>query len=108
MASPTIRVRVPSPVKRGEVFEIKTLIDHAMESGQRVGESGQLVPRKIINRFTCALNGRTVFAADLHPAIAANPYLVFHLRARDSGTLTFEWIDDDGKRYTSEAKLVVG
>jgi sulfur-oxidizing protein SoxZ len=53
------------------------------------------------------MNGRTLFAADWHPAIAANPYLVFHLRATESGSLKFEWTDDDGTRHASEAKLLV-
>jgi sulfur-oxidizing protein SoxZ len=107
MAEPTIRVRVPSPVKRGEVIEIRTLIHHEMESGHRRSDDGKLAPRKILNRFACTMNGRTLFAADWHPAIAANPYLVFHLRATESGSLKFEWTDDDGTRHASEAKLLV-
>lgn len=107
MAEPTIRVRVPSPAKRGEVIEVRTLIHHAMESGQRRDSEGKLVPRKILNKFTCTLNGRTVFAADWYPAVAADPYLVFHLRATESGTLKFEWLDDHGSRHAIEAKLLV-
>ena len=30
------RIRIPRNIKKGDVFEVKTLITHAMESGQRV------------------------------------------------------------------------
>jgi sulfur-oxidizing protein SoxZ len=48
-----------------------------MESGFRVGAEGRRLPRDIVRRFECQLDGELVFAADLFPAIAANPYLEF-------------------------------
>jgi sulfur-oxidizing protein SoxZ len=74
---PTPRVRVPTQAKPGEMIEIKTLISHEMESGQRRDSAGKTVPRKIINKFTAAFNGKTVFEADWNPAISANPYQSF-------------------------------
>ena len=50
------RIRLPKQAGKGEVVEIKTLIAHVMESGQRKDSSGKVVPRKIINRFACAFN----------------------------------------------------
>ena len=58
---PTPRVRVPAQAKPGELFEIKTLISHEMESGQRKDAAGKIVPRKIINKFIAEFNGKTVF-----------------------------------------------
>ncbi len=104
---PQIRLRVPSPVPKGEIIEIKTLITHDMESGQRHDARGQVIARKILKRFTCSLNGRELIAADWYPAVAANPYFVFHLRAIESGKLTFAWTDDDGTVYTETATLTV-
>ena len=50
MAKP--RVKVPSKVAKGEVFEVKSLISHTMESGQRKDrKTGETIPRMIINRF---------------------------------------------------------
>ena len=101
------RVRVPPKAAKGEVIEIRAVITHPMESGQRVNEVGQRVPRKIINRFVCSYNGVEVFAADWFPSITANPYLAFHTVATESGTLSFAWIDDDGTVYTATAKIEV-
>ena len=105
---PTPRVRVPAKAAPGEIFEIKTLISHEMESGQRKDASGKIVPRKIINTFTAQFNGKTVFEADWNPAISANPYQSFFYKASESGEFTFTWKDDDGSIYEAKNKITVG
>jgi sulfur-oxidizing protein SoxZ len=101
------RIKAPASAKKGEVIEIKTLISHLMESGQRKDKEGKLIPRKIINKFVCSYNGKEVFVANLEPAIAANPYLSFFVKAGESGTLDFAWTDDDGSVYKAQHKLAV-
>ena len=61
---PTPRVRVPAKAAAGEMIEIKTLISHEMESGQRKDAKGETIPRKIINKFTASFNGKPVFAGN--------------------------------------------
>lgn len=106
--APTPRVRVPATAKAGELIEIKTLISHEMESGQRKDSSGKVVPRKIINKFMATFNGKPVFEADWNPAISANPYQSFFYKASETGEFTFTWKDDDGSEYTTKNKLTVG
>jgi sulfur-oxidizing protein SoxZ len=101
------RLKVPKEAKKGEVIEIKTLISHAMESGLRKDDSGSLVPRKIINRFTCEFNGKPVFACDLEPGMAANPYFQFTVKVEESGTFRFSWTDDDGTVVTADEAITV-
>ena len=108
MANPTPRVRVPAKAKKDELIEIKTLISHDMESGQRKGPDGATIPRKIINKFVAEFNGKQVFAADWYPSISANPYQSFFFKATESGEFTFTWKDDDGSEYTAKNKLTVG
>ena len=105
---PTPRVRMPATAKAGEVIEVKTLISHEMESGQRKDAAGQTIPRKIIKQFAAAFNGKEILATDWHPAISANPYQSFFVRVPETGTFTFTWTDDDGATYTSEQKVTVG
>ncbi len=100
-------INVPKTAKRGQVIEIKTLISHEMETGFRPDRVGKLVPRDIINTFVCSYNGVEVFRADLHPAIAANPFLTFTTIATESGVLDFKWTDDDGKIFAEKANIVV-
>ncbi len=108
MAKPKPRVKLPKKAAKGEVIQIKTLISHTMESGQRKDrKTGEKIPRKIINKFACTFNGKEVFSADWHPAISANPYLSFYATATESGTFEFAWTDDDGSVYSTTAKLTV-
>lgn len=108
MAKAKPRVKVPKKAEKGELIEIKTLISHKMESGQRKdSKTGELIPRQIINKFVCTFNGETVFSADWHGAVSANPYMSFFMVAQESGELAFTWEDDDGSTYSKTAKLTV-
>ncbi len=107
MPVPEPRVSVPEVAQRGEIVEIKTMISHRMETGLRVDATGQLVPRRIINRMVCTQNGIPIFAADLSPAIAANAYLGFPLMARQSAALMFRWREDGGAEYQASHPLTV-
>ncbi len=107
MSTPTPRIRMPSTAKAGEVIEVKTLISHPMESGQRKDAAGKPIPRKIIKQFVASFNGKEVFRADWHPSISANPYQSFFLRVPETGTFVFEWIDDDGSVYKAEKQVTV-
>lgn len=101
------RVRVPSSAKKGEIIEIKTVISHPMETGQRRGPDGNPLPRQIINKFVCTYNGREVINSSWHTAVSANPYLEFYCTATESGTLEFAWHDDNGEVYTASAEIKV-
>jgi sulfur-oxidizing protein SoxZ len=101
------RLKVPAQAKKGEVVEIKTLLAHGMETGLRKDAGGAVIPRKIINKFSCEFNGKPVFSADIEPAVAANPYLQFSARVDESGTFKFTWVDDDGTVTTAEHAILV-
>ena len=64
------RVRVPERAKRGEVIEIRAMIEHPMESGFRLNNVGKQIPRHIVESFSCEYDGHEVFRAKLHPAQA--------------------------------------
>ena len=101
------RIKLPSSARKGEVIEIKTLIAHPMETGLRKDQDGKVIPRKIINKFTCEFNGKPVFSADIEPAVAANPYMQFTAKVVESGTFRFTWVDDDGTVTTAEQAIAV-
>ena len=90
----------PATPRRGEPFEVRTLVAHPMETGHRVNALGQRFARDIVRRVEARLDGELVFASDLHPAIAANPYVAFPLLARADGTLTVTWAGDRGFAHT--------
>jgi len=109
MAKPRPRVRVPRKAEAGELITIKTLISHKMESGQRKDrKTGELIPRQIINKFTAEFNGKTVFSADIEPAVSANPFFEFSAKVNESGTFVFTWVDDNGESYSTKKSIKVG
>jgi sulfur-oxidizing protein SoxZ len=107
MTRVAVNVNVPAQAKRGEIIEIRTLAGHAMETGFRRTQLGEVIPRDIIRLFVCTYNGEEIFRAELHPAIAANPLIVFTTVATESGTIEFRWSGDNGYAVTQSAQITV-
>jgi len=103
----SIRIAAPKTAKKDEIIELKALIQHEMESGFRRDGRGQVIPRDILTHFVCTYNDETVFEADFFPALSANPFLRFHPRATESGTLTFTWTDQSGEVFSDSVELTV-
>jgi sulfur-oxidizing protein SoxY len=105
--APRIRISVPERVAPGEIFPVRTIISHPMETGLRHDASGLLIPVRIAESFVCRAGARTLFSAKLEPAIAANPYFAFSLRLPETSELTFEWTDTTGEVYADRARVEV-
>lgn len=100
-------ITLPAAIKAGEPFEVRATVAHAMETGYRSSDEGTRLPRDIVRRFECRLDGELVFAADLFAAVSANPYLAFWLRASKSGELSFSWRGDKGFEHRETRALTV-
>ncbi len=100
-------ITAPQAARRGEVIEIRALIGHPMETGLRVDSVGQQVPLDLIRRFTCHWGNELVFSAELYAAIAANPYVTFHVAAMASATLRLTWSGDKGFNQTETLTIEV-
>jgi sulfur-oxidizing protein SoxZ len=112
MATARTRIKLPPSARPGELVEVTTLIGHPMETGYRLDAEGRAVPRDILRRFSCHLEREgappeLLFSAELHPAIAANPYLAFAFVATRSGTLRMRWEGDQGFSHVETATLTV-
>jgi len=102
------RVQVPPNVRKGETFEVRVLVQHPMETGYRRDLNGDAIPAHIVDRMVCRIAGQEVFSAELGTGIAANPYVVFYVVARESGPVEVEWSDDRGERGRATTTLNVG
>ncbi|MBU3737671.1 MAG: thiosulfate oxidation carrier complex protein SoxZ [Rhodoferax sp.] len=104
-------VHLPGAIRAGQAFEVQTTIAHPMETGYRPGSDGVPLARDLIRRFSATLvegpSSRTVFAAELHTAVSANPYLAFYLRLQRSGTLILRWEGDQGFHHEERRSLTV-
>ena len=101
------RVKVPKKAAACEAVTIKTLISHKMESGQRKDKEGNVIPRSIINRFTCEFNGEMVIDVTMEPAISTNPYFQFEATVPEAGEFVFTWYDDDGSVYDEKKSIEI-
>ncbi len=108
MAIPRPRIKLPRKIAAGVPFTVKTRITHPMHTGLRHDSKGEIVPRKIINRFRVRFNGAQVFSVELQPAISADPYFQFTMAVPGSGLLEFQWVDDDGSVYGLRRQISVG
>lgn len=103
----TARISMPQTAKAGDVIEIKTLVQHIMETGFRRDDSGRPVPRDIINKLVVTYVGGEIFRMDLYPGVAANPYIAFPTVATETGDVVFAWTDDNGATLTETRRLTV-
>jgi sulfur-oxidizing protein SoxZ len=94
--------------KKGDLVEVKALVAHVMETGQRKDSAGKTIPRKILNKLVCTVNGKEVFSADFEPAVSANPYIQFKFKAEESGPVVLTWTDDDGSTIVGQDSISVG
>jgi sulfur-oxidizing protein SoxZ len=99
------RIKLPETIRIGEIIEVKTLISHTMETGQRRDKDGKPIPRKIINAFRATFDGTPVFTAELHPGTSANPYIVFHFKVPGPGELELTWSEDGGAVVSERLKI---
>lgn len=102
------RIRVPGGVKKGQAFEVKTLVTHDMETGQRKDKAtGKVIARDILNGLVVTYGGKQVLKAVWASAVSANPYTSFFVVATESGPMDFTWTDDSGVSYKKSVMVNV-
>jgi sulfur-oxidizing protein SoxZ len=101
------KISLPKSVNRGESVAVRVAIQHPMETGYRVDNKGKLILKNTVREMNCLYNGALVFSAEMGSGIAANPYLLFYLVAKDSGLIQLDWVDDAGVKGTASALLTV-
>jgi sulfur-oxidizing protein SoxZ len=103
----TARIQVPDSARRGEVMQIRVLVQHPMETGYRFEDNGKPIPRNVITELVCTYGGKEILRADMTQGIAANPYLQFYARAEESGDLEIHWVDDEGVKGSERQRVNV-
>jgi len=94
---------------QGDVADVRVLMAHPMETGQRKDASGNVVPLHFIQTITAQLNGKPVFAADVSQAVSRNPVFAFKVKGAKSGDkITITWTDNKGDKRTDEVAIGAG
>ena len=90
----------------GDVTEVKVLMSHEMETGQRKDAQGKTIPAWFIQEVNVTWNGKTVLSAQWGPAVAKNPFLSFKFKGGAKGDkITINWVDNRGDKRTDEATI---
>jgi sulfur-oxidizing protein SoxY len=101
----------PAPMRlRGQfkdgLTDVRVLMAHPMESGQRKDAAGKAVPAHHITDVLVRHGDRTVLTARWGPSVSRNPFLQFRLRGAKPGErLSVTWTDNRGQRRTDDALI---
>lgn len=102
MASP---IRIRALAKDG-VTEVRVLISHVMETGQRKDSAGALIPAHFITELTAKHNDRLVLSAEFGPSVSTNPYVAFKFNGGTKGDkLVVSWVDNKGESRSDEVQI---
>ena len=90
----------------GDAADVKVLMSHPMETGQRKDAEGKLVPLHFIQNLTVKVNGRTVIEGQISQAVSRNPVFSFRLRGGALGDkIEVSWLDNQGETNKTETAV---
>jgi sulfur-oxidizing protein SoxZ len=89
---------------KGDVAEIKVLIEHPMDTGQAKDPKGNLIPEHFIQNVVATYNGKTVLDAQWSQAISRNPFLAFRVKGAKAGDkVNVNWADNKANQGAIDA-----
>jgi len=97
-------IRVRATEKYG-IVDVKILMKHDMESGQRKDASGKVIPAWFISALNVKAQGKDVFNAQFGPAVSKDPFLNFKYKGAKGDKLVVNWVDTKGDKRTDEATV---
>ena len=91
---------------KGDVCEVRVLMSHPMETGQRKDADGKTVPAHHIQTVTVTLNGKTVVSGQIGGSVSRNPVFGFKVKGAKAGDkVTVTWKDNKGDSRTDETTV---
>jgi len=86
--------------------EVRVLMSHPMETGQRKDASGKVVPLHFIQNVTVKVNGKTVVESQISQAISRNPVFTFRVKGGAKGDkVEVSWLDNKGETNKTESAV---
>ena len=86
--------------------DVRVLMTHPMETGQRKDAEGKIVPMHFIQNLTVKVNGRTVIDGQTSQAVSRNPVFSFRLRGGAKGDkIEVSWLDTQGDTNKTETAV---
>lgn len=93
---------------KGDVADVRILMLHPMETGQRKTANG-VVPPHFIQSVVVTHNGKTVIDAQWSQAVSRNPFLGLRVKNAKAGDkIGVTWIDNKGDKRSDEVAVAAG
>jgi sulfur-oxidizing protein SoxZ len=86
--------------------DVRVLMTHPMETGQRKDPDGKLIPMHFIQNLTVKVNGKTVVEGETSQAVSRNPVFTFRVKGGAKGDkVEVSWVDTEGETNKTEAAV---
>jgi sulfur-oxidizing protein SoxZ len=103
MAAGPMKMRASA---NGGVTDIRVLMTHPMETGQRKDQDSKLVPMHFIQNITVKLNGKTVVESQISQGVSRNPVFTFRVKGGAKGDkVEVSWVDNVGESNRTETAI---
>ncbi len=94
---------------KGDVADIRVLVAHPMETGQRRDAAGSLVAAHFIQSITVTHNGKPVYDGQWSQAVSRNPVFAVRIKgARVGDKVVVSWTDNKNDKRTDEVSVAAG
>jgi len=98
-------MKIRATAKDG-IADIRVLMSHPMETGQRKDAAGKIIPLHFIQNVTVKLNGKTVVEGQISQAVSRNPVFSFRARGGKTGDkVEISWLDNKGETNRIETAI---
>ena len=102
MADP---MRIRAAEKDG-IVDVKILMKHDMESGQRKDAAGATIPAFYIQTVIAQVKDKIVFTAEFGPAVSKDTYLNLKFKGAAKGDeIDVDCVDNSGDKRSDKAKI---
>ena len=101
-----IKIRIPRSITKGQIFPVKALITHPMNTGLRKDkETGERIPAYYINDVSVYYGDTLITHFDWSFAVSANPFVSFYVKADKAAPLKIIWKDNKGGVYEKTVQI---
>ena len=90
------RILVPTGIRRGDVIDVRALVEHPMATGLFRDPEGKPIPAHFINDVTVMYGDQEAAHFVWTSGVSRDPFVEFSLRADREAALTFTWKDNKG------------
>jgi sulfur-oxidizing protein SoxZ len=89
---------------KGDVTEVRVLMSHAMETGQRKDAAGKVIPAHFIQSLTVEVGGKKIVDGQVGTSVSRNPVFGFKMKGAKVGDkVVVSWVDNKGDKRSDEA-----